>query len=371
MTTNLIRLSDVKAEQVEWLWHPYIPLGKVTGLEGDPGIGKSTIGLAIATCVSIGKGLPGNPDAKPADVLIASAEDSLCDTIKPRLDNMGADVSLIHAIQGDFSLADKGISTIRRYIKELDPALVIIDPLVAYIGSTVDIHRANETRNVMAQLADLADEYFTSILVIRHLTKAYQSKAIYRGQGNIDITAACRSVLLAGCNPQDSSERALFHIKSNLAPQGTAIGYRLEDGKLLWTGESRLSVTQVLSPAYEDDISAIDEATGFLLDELKEGPVDAAQVFSDAKKLQISEKTLKRAKGKLGIITRREGELGKRGGGRFVWEMPDKSPGYLEGQISIYDPLDPLNHSSLKNTEYYKTVGPLNNQDNHDKELSE
>ncbi|MFC1942526.1 AAA family ATPase, partial [Chloroflexota bacterium] len=344
--SRLVRLADVKSEEVDWLWYPYIPLGKLTSLEGDPGIGKSTVGLAIATDVSVGKGLPGAPETEPTNVLLASAEDGLADTIRPRLERMGADVTRIHAIQGNLNFASQGISKLKGYIESLSPALVIIDPLVAYIGASVDIYRANETREVMAKLADLAEYNFVSILIVRHLTKASQAKAIYRGQGSIDITAACRSVLLAGCNPQDTNERALFHIKSNLAPQGVAIGYRLEEGKLLWTGESRLTLAQVLSSSPEEDKSAIDEAVEFLLDELRDGPIEAVQVFSDAKNLQIAEKTVKRAKGKLGIISRREGEPGKKGGGKFLWELPENSQNYLEGQISIYGPLGPLNNDN-------------------------
>ncbi|MFC1917227.1 AAA family ATPase [Chloroflexota bacterium] len=371
--SSIIRLTDVQSEEVEWLWYPYIPLRKITSLEGDPGIGKSTVGLAIGTGVSLGKGLPGSPEIKPADVLLASAEDGLEDTIRPRLEKMGADLARIHAIQGILNFTRDGIDRLRKYIKVLNPELVIIDPMVAYIGGAIDIYRANETREIMARLSDVAEENCVAILIVRHLTKAYQLRAIYRGQGSIDITAACRSVLLAGCNPQDERERALFHIKSNLAPLGKPIGFKIVDGRFSWTGESALTVYEVLSSEPDVDKTAFDEAVEFLLEELKCGSVEASQVWKDAKELNLAEKTVKRAKKKLGIITYREGETGKKGGGKFSWKLPETVSDDLGGQTSIYKEFGPLNSFSLKNTENSAKVDPLNdplNNDNHNREFA-
>jgi len=358
---SLVCMATIEPETVSWLWWPYIPLGKLTLLEGDPGIGKSWLSLAMATAVSLGKGLPAAEVTDPANVLLASAEDGLGDTIRPRLDAMGADVSRIHAIKGALDFGN-GLAVLEQYIELLRPTLVIVDPLVAYIGANVDIHRANETRAIMARLADIAERYSVAILAIRHLTKGGTLKPIYRGLGSIDLAAACRSMLMAGCDPEEPQKRGIVHIKSNLAPMGAAIGYELRADGFYWTGESDLTWQKILSAEDSDARSARDEATEFLRDELAEGPMEAADVWKDAKEAGLAEATVKRAKAALGIITRRHGETGRRGGGKFTWELP----GHLEGQKDLEDQeyqiknFDTLNQNSYEKGTVLETHDPLN-----------
>jgi len=360
---NLVCIAEVEPEEVSWLWFPYIPKGKLTLLEGDPGIGKSWLALAIATGVSLGKDLPGAEAVESGNVLLASAEDGLGDTIRPRLDMMGADITKIHAIKGALDFGNGGLITLERYIEQVHPALVIIDPLVAYIGARVDIHRANETRAVMAKLADIAGTHEAAILAIRHLTKGGTLNPIYRGLGSIDFAAACRSVLMAGCDPEDNNKRGIVHIKSNLAPKGTAIGYELRGDGFFWTGESDLTWQKILSAEDSSESkSALEEAIEFLRDELAQGAVEAKQVLSDSRNLGIAERTLNRAKSELRIITRREGEVGKRGGGKFTWELP----GHLDGQNDLHcqdchiESAGNLNQNSYKKDPLPKTLGNLN-----------
>jgi hypothetical protein len=315
-------MKDVKAEPVKWLWKPYIAIGKLTLLEGDPGIGKSWVTLAMATAISRGKGLPGQAATEPGSVILASAEDGLGDTIRPRLDTMKTDVSRIHAIDGAVTFDDAGFALIESYIIEVKPVLLIIDPLVAYLGAGMDFHRANETRPVMARLAKLAEKYQLAILPVRHLAKGGQNKAIYRGIGSIDFTAACRSVLLAGCDAEDGQNMAIVHIKSNLAQKGPSQGYQLKDDGFYWTGESTLTSSQILADDGRGIVSELDEAIAFLKDELADGPVPAKNIYRDAEDAAISKRTLNRAKAQMGIITGRKGEKGKRGGGGWTWELP-------------------------------------------------
>lgn len=320
---SLVCISDVEPETVDWLWVPYIPRGKLTLIEGDPGVGKSWVCLAIATAVSLGKGLPGIGALEPAPVVIASAEDGLGDTIRPRLDALSADVKQIHAVKGALDFSKGGLAMLEEFVHQVEPTLVIIDPLVAYIGA-VDIYRANETRAVMARLADMAERHSAAILAIRHLTKSGALKPIYRGIGSIDLTAACRSVLLAGCDPDNPQERGLVQIKSNLAPTGVAIGYELKEGDFFWTGESDLTWQRMVSAEDTDEgKSAVDDAMGFLKEKLAEGPVDAPVVLRDARNAGLSERTVRRAKAKLGVVAKRQGDPGKRGGGKWKWELVD------------------------------------------------
>ena len=347
-------MADIQAESVSWLWQPYIPKGKLTLEEGDPGIGKSWCALAIATAVSLGEGLPGQDPSEPANVVIASAEDGLGDTIRPRLNTMGADVSRIFAIDGALTLDEDGFALLETYLERRIPALLIIDPLVAYLGAGVDIHRANETRAVIAQLSRLAEKFDMAILAIRHLTKGGMSKAIYRGLGSIDFTAACRSVLLAGCDPENPQKKGLVHIKSNLAPTGKAIGYELKDGNFYWTGESDLTAGRILAIEDTESTSVLGEAGNFLKDELADGAGPASEIFRDASSAGLSEITVKRAKAKLGIVTRRQGETGKRGGGRFTWELPVS---HSEGQDDLgYQGYHIKKNDTLNNSEAKKGV---------------
>ena len=247
---GVVRMSDVDPVEVEWVWHPYIPRGKLTLLEGDPGQDKSWITLAIATALSLGRGLPGQQvkSRPPGRVLIMTAEDGLDDTVRPRLDAMGADVSRVYACESVDSFDEEGLNLLERRADDLRPDLIVVDPLVAYIGSRVDIHRANETRAVLARLAAIADQTPSAILAVRHLNKSSGGKAIYRGLGSIDFTATVRSVLLVGQDPEDTTNGgAVVHIKSNLAPKGQSLGYRLtpKDG-FTWTGPSNLTADELL-----------------------------------------------------------------------------------------------------------------------------
>lgn len=166
-----------KPEEVKWLWRPYIPRGKLTLSEGDPGIGKSWKALALATAVSNGRGLPGETrQREPETVLLLTAEDGLADTIRPRLDALGADVERVHAIYGYAVLDDEGLAELERHISDVNPALVIIDPLVAYMGAGIDINKANQVRSITAKLATLAEKHGAAILAVRHLTKGSRDK---------------------------------------------------------------------------------------------------------------------------------------------------------------------------------------------------
>lgn len=295
-------LADVAPQLVEWLWKPYLPLGKLALIEGDPGLGKSWLTCAIATAVSRGFGLPGLAVAEPRNVLLMSAEDGLADTIRPRLDSMAADVTKIFAIDEPLTLDYAGLLSIEASLVEYRPTLVIIDPLVAFIGSKVDIHRANETRTIMAKLAQLAERYSCVIVGIRHLRKSSSDRAIYRGAGSIDFTAACRSVLLVGVDPNDKTRRALVHIKSNLAVIGESIGFEIDERGFTWTGVSDLTADDVLSAASDaEESSALDEAKKFLYESLANGPLPVPEIKKAATKAGVNWRTLRRARESLAV----------------------------------------------------------------------
>jgi len=307
-------LADVEPEEVEWLWYPRIPLKHLTGIEGDPGEGKSFLAQAIATGLSVGQGLPGVEPMAPRNTLVLTAEDHLPTSVRPRLDAMGADLSRIFAYDAVFVLDADGLKALEMLISAYAARLVVLDPVVAYLPSELDIHRANEVRKVMASLSNLAERAECAVVIIRHLAKSSTTKAIYRGLGSIDFTAACRSVLLAGHDPDDKTSRALVQIKSNLGPIADPVGYSIEKGEFRWTGETSLTAGQILAAEVED--SALDEAKEFLREILAGGPVPAKEVDESAREAGISRATLRRAKKAQGVKSGKDGQRGP-----WKWEM--------------------------------------------------
>src|SRR5215213_1284336 len=333
-------LADVQPEQVDFLWYPYIPKGKLTLIEGDPGVGKSWLTCAFAAATAAGAGPDGWMQGSPGNVLMLGVEDGLADTIRPRLDAMQADVKRIFALEGALILNDIGLLTLEAEISEVCPMLVVIDPLVAYLGAGVDLHRANETRAVMSRLAKLAETYHCAIVSIRHLTKGGKDRAIYRGVGSIDFTASCRSALLVGSDPDNSNSRAIVHIKSNLTEMGCAVGYKISQGRFYWTGTSDLTAGRILaSVGNEEKGSALRTAEDFLREVLSDGPRASKEIDREAKEAGITKITLNRAKQSLGVKARKEGRPGENGQ-HWVWVLPEKPEGnHEESQVEEDDNL--------------------------------
>src|SRR6201999_538582 len=187
--------------------------------------------------ISLGFGLPASEPFEAGSVLFLSAEDGLADTMRPRLDAVGADVSRIYALDEPLTLDAIGLLKLENAITKHTPALVVIDPLFAFTGGKVDIHRANEARTITAPLAAIAERHGCAIVAVRHLNKARGGgNSNNAGLGSIDFHAAARSVLLVGKDPDDESKRALCQTKSNLATVGKAQGYTIEGGQFRWTG---------------------------------------------------------------------------------------------------------------------------------------
>jgi hypothetical protein len=315
-------LADIAPQAVSFLWDPYLPLGKLTLLEGDPGQGKSWLAAAIAAAGSRGRGLPGLSDFAPFRTLFLTAEDGLPDTLRPRLESLGADCGAVFACDQPLALdLDSGLATLAQALATFAPRLVVVDPLVAFLGRATDIYRANEVRSVLAPLVKLVEGHGCALLAVRHLNKAKLGRTLYAGQGSIDFTAAARSVLLAGSAAEDADAHALIHIKSNLAPHGPALAYHLLPA-FLWQGPSRLTANDLLAAAAPaDEASAEDDARTFLRSTLAgPDPLPARLVLNAARDAGISQRTLKRAKRKEGVRTTRRG-FGA--GSTWLWSLPE------------------------------------------------
>jgi hypothetical protein len=192
--------SEVQMEPISWLWEPYIALGKLTVLDGDPELGKSTLCFDLAARVTTGYQMPnGGVGIAPSNVIILSAEDAADDTIVPRLTAAGADLDRVHILRRnphtELTLPDD-IDKVRDATRILGAKFIIIDPLMAYLSPEVNAHRDQHVRRALAHFSALAEEFNCAVVVIRHLTKDDKGKAMYRGGGSIGISGAARSVLL-------------------------------------------------------------------------------------------------------------------------------------------------------------------------------
>ena len=313
--TNLICLADIEPVEVSWLWRPYLPLGKLVLLEGDPEIGKTFLALSLVAAVTKGEGLPGFEHQPPGTALYLSAEDGLADTLRPRLDAAGADTGKVFVPQGPVALTNP--QALGRLLELVRPRLVVIDPLQAFLGARVDMHRANEVRPVLQGVAALAEAHACTVVAIRHLAKGSKTRTIYSGLGSIDFAAAARSMLLVG---RAQGETVMAHAKSSLAPRGPSLRYEISASRLHWLGESPLTPADLLAPKANTRTPRQDAAT-FLRSLLAHGPVPATRVLTAATAAGIAHRTLERAKVALAIESRRVRD-GSGGVTIWRWSLP-------------------------------------------------
>ena len=247
-TVKIIRMSDVELTPVEWLWKPYLPFGKLSVLQGNPGEGKTYFAMHLAAACTNGKLLPNMERMEPFNVIYQTAEDGLGDTVKPRLIEAGADLDRVLVIDDSDVQLTLSDERIEKAIIENNARLVIIDPIQAYLGADVDMNRANEVRPIFMRLGQVAQRTGCAILLIGHLNKAAGMQSLQRGLGSIDIAAAVRSVMFIGKLKHDPTVRILTHEKSSLAPPGVSLAFSLGDeGGFRWVGEYDITADEMLS----------------------------------------------------------------------------------------------------------------------------
>ena len=299
---KIIKMSDVQLQEIEWLWYPFIPYGKLTIIQGDPGDGKTTLVLNIAAKLSKGEGLDENMQiAEPINIIYQTAEDGLADTVKPRLELAGADCEKIMVIDE----SEKSLSMIDERLEEAivktGARLLILDPIQAYLGGGMDMNRANEARDMTKKLGALAEKTKCAIILIGHMNKAAGNKAAYRGIGSIDFFAVARSVLLVGRIEGEANTRAVVQIKNNLAAFGHAKAFELSKSGFQWLGDYEITVDEVLG-GIAPKANKMEQAKK-ILRELAEtqNAVQSNEVFELAEEHGISKRTMDNAKKELGI----------------------------------------------------------------------
>ena len=308
---KLINMEQVEVEKIDWLLYPFIPFGKVTIVQGDPGEGKTTMVLQIIAKLTKGEAvLPSGSDEpaleaktvdlEPVNVIYQTAEDGLGDTIKPRLLSAGADCSRVMVIDDNDQALTMMDARLEEAIIKTKARLVVLDPIQGFLGAAVDMHRANEIRPLMKRVAVLAEKYHCAIILIGHMNKNSNGKSSYRGLGSIDFKAAARSVLIVGRIKDEPEIRVVCHVKSSLAPEGKSIAFRLDkDTGFEWIGEYDISADDLLSG--DNRGQKIHEAKEFLKEILVSGSVAQTKVAEEAESRGIKKKTLWNAKKELEI----------------------------------------------------------------------
>lgn len=323
----LRRFSEVDPEEVSWLWQPYIPLKKLTILEGDPGQGKTYLMLALAAAVTQGHSFPDQKGRVPpphmnwGTVLYMSAEDDMADTLVPRAIAAGANRERLIEVSGwsnggdvePFSFAQ--LALLSEAIGDTKARLVIVDPIQGFIGEKVDTHRTNEVRPIMSQLRNIAEYHRCAILLIRHLTKGI-GKALYRGQGSVDFTAAARSVLVVAESLEDETKKVMAHEKSSLAPKGASLVFQITDDGFRWCGVSGVSADELVHQQPVKEQHQRREAASWLEESLGDGEQQVEILKMEAEANDLAWRTIRRAKLALGVVSFKRGE-------KWFWKLQD------------------------------------------------
>ena len=297
---RLINMKDVEVESIEWLFYPFIPYGKITIIQGDPGEGKTTLVLQIIASLTKGTSVLEDKETEPINVIYQTAEDGLADTIKPRLLKANADCSRVLVIDDrDIPLTMLDIR-LEQAIAETKARLVVLDPIQGFLGTGVDMHRANEIRPVMKHISELAEKYKCAIILIGHMNKCSMGKSAYRGLGSIDFQAAARSVLIVGRIKDEPEVRVVCQTKNSLAPEAKSIAFRLsEENGFEWIGEYDVAADDLLSGTAKG--TKKQTAMDFLETILSGGQMQQTAIMQLAEEKGISQKTLRNAKEALDI----------------------------------------------------------------------
>jgi hypothetical protein len=232
-------VSEIAPEPIRWLWPGRIPLGKLTLLIGDPGLGKSLLTADVASRLTRGASFPDGATCASGSAIFLSAEDDPADTIRPRLDAAGADVLRVHILEAVRVQLPSGSLTEKSFNLETDSAalegalrghpdvrLIVIDPISAYLGG-VDSHSNAELRSILAPLVALAGRLGVAVLCVTHLRKS-AGAATYRAISSIAFAAAPRAVWAVASDPEDGERRLLLAVKQNLSPSAGGLAFRIE-----------------------------------------------------------------------------------------------------------------------------------------------
>jgi len=285
----IVTMDEIKTEKVDWLWTNRIPIGRLTLIDRDPGSGKSWFSLVIASAITKAAALPfGQKPTSPGNVLLMSCEDGYADTVRPRLDQLGADVSRIAIPNPGRGLATTMLnaSFIEQAVKLQGPALVIVDPIIAFAGGK-NTDKANDVRELLSPLMGIAQKYALACLVIRHFTKQTDTKAMYRGSGSIDFMAACRSAFII-VESEEPNMRVLAQVKNSLGPKSPSVSFYIDENGFRWGKQVDSDAEELLAATRTDNRKRekvqLEAAEQFLRETLSNGAMPSSQVKERARR---------------------------------------------------------------------------------------
>lgn len=327
MSVKFKYYSSVTEKEVEWLWYPYIPYGKLTLLQGDPGEGKSTFILNVVALLTKGKAMPdGYKSSGVQSVIYQCSEDGAADTVKPRLMAAGADCKKVAYILDEEEALTLDDTRIEEAIEKTGARLFILDPLQSFVPQDGDMHSAGRMRSLLGNLSAVAEKHNCAIVLIGHMNKSQSGKHLYRGLGSIDITAIARSVLMVERDEENPSVRYMFPVKSSLAAEGDAIAFKFDRKRgFQWIGACEHKHYEEPEEITE---TKADIAERLILGLLKDGDMPGDQIIKFMENAGISERTVNKVKKKLGIKSFKLKN-------KWFWTIPELA-GTLEGKGAEY-----------------------------------
>jgi hypothetical protein len=331
---NAVRLSEIAPDPIRWLSPGRLALGKITVLDGDPGLGKSTLLCEFAARITRGDPLPGGQPAAPRGVILLAAEDGLVDTIRPRIDAAGGDPHRIVTLVSvpDRSAPGRPVALpgdapiLGAVAAHADAALIIIDPLAGFLGPRHSANDAAHVRRTLAALREVAERANVAIVIVRHLNKTAGANPMYRGGGSIGIIGSARCGLLLAPDPDDPDRRILAAAKENLTARTPSLAFRLAPvpgsgvARVVWEGESPLSASQLVHDSAETATlrSALDEARQWLRAALATGPRPSKALQQEAAAHGHAHRTLVRARRAEALVVRKQPGPN----GHWTWQLP-------------------------------------------------
>lgn len=339
------RMADVQAKPIRWLWPGRFARGKVSMLAGNPGLGKSQMTASMAAIVSTGGLWPVDRlRCERGSVVFLSAEDDAEDTIRPRLEAAGADLNRVYTLdavsegvnaQGEPIARNFNLKTDLANLEALldtlgDVALIVIDPITAYLGDT-DSHKNAEIRALLSPLSDMAAKHGAAVVCVSHMNKSGSSEALMRVTGSMAFVAAARAAFLVARDPEDALRRLFVPLKNNVGNDQSGLAFTIESHRLKggietsrvsWEAEPvTTTADEAMSPQEaSEEKSEIGDAKQFLIGILSDGPVPSKQVRSDADGAGYSWRTIQRAQKQLGVEAVKKGKSGG-----WVWQLPPKN----------------------------------------------
>jgi hypothetical protein len=342
-------IDEVASQATSWLWEGRLALGKLALLDGDPGLGKSLVALDWCARLSTGRPFPdGKSGPGLATAIVLNGEDDCAQTLRPRLQALGADLSRVFILQGDEHEAVEPlrlpgqVAFLEKALAQTQARLVVIDPVSAFLEPGVIVGNDQSARRALQPLIRLAELRGCAVLLVRHLNKARGSRALYRGLGSVGFIGACRSGWLIARDPAEPARCVLAQVKNNLAPPQPSLAYQVhpgEDGlpRLEWQGVVGWTADALLAGVSRPaPVRPYQRAAEFLKAFLEAGPRTSRDIWSAAQERDLTERTLRRVKRRLRIGVARVWAGGRR---LSYWLLPGQK---LPAGLSAEDPLSDL-----------------------------